>query len=44
MEAFLSLSLRGRSPPSVSETCNSFGEVGILDAVNAVMLAGKAAV
>lgn len=41
MEAFLSLSLRGRSPPSVSETCDSFGEVGILVAV---MLAGKAAV
>jgi hypothetical protein len=30
MVAFLSLSLRGRSPPSVSETCDSFGEAGIL--------------
>jgi hypothetical protein len=38
MVAFLSLSLRGRSPPSVSETCDSFGEVGMLVAV---MLAGK---
>ncbi|KAH0358082.1 hypothetical protein KCU83_g206, partial [Aureobasidium melanogenum] len=40
MVAFLSLSLRGLSPPSVSEACDSLGDVGILVAV---MLAGKAA-